>query len=62
MIKFDLGFYGSDSIEYDISEVIKIVDSQGNLLINRNRLFIIQFFRGCINLITNFYLLYLIFV
>ena len=62
MINFKVEFYGSDSIEYDISEVYKIVDSQGRTLISRNKLFIIQFFRGCINLFINSYLLYLIIV
>ena len=62
MINFDLEFSDSDSIKYDISEVNKIVEGQGRTLINKNTLFMIQFFRGCLNLFTKFYLLYLIIV
>ena len=60
MINFNLDFFDSDSIKYDISEVDKVMNSQGEV-ISKNLLFLIQFFRGCFNLITNFYLLYLIF-
>jgi len=62
MINFDLQFFGSNGIEYDISKIYKVVNSQGETLINRNKLFIIQFFRGCLNLFMNLYLLYLIIV
>jgi len=60
MINFNLDFFDSDSVGYDISEVDKVINSQGEV-ISKNLLFLIQFIRGCFNLITNFYLLYLIF-
>ncbi len=61
MINFNLDFFDSDSVEYDISEVDKVINSQNEIVISKNLLFLIQFARGFSNLITNFYLLYLIF-
>ena len=62
MIEFDIKFSDFDSTKYDISEVNKVADSHGKILINKNTLFIIKFFQGSLNLFTNLFLLYLIIV
>ncbi len=62
MIKFDLKFSDFDSTKYDISEINKVEDSQGKTVINKNTLFMLNFFQRCINLFTSLTLLYLIIV
>ena len=62
MIKFDLQFSDFDSTKYDISEVNKVADSQGKILINKNTLFVVKIFKQCLNLFFSLTLLYLIIV
>ena len=62
MIEFDLKFSDFDSIKYDISEVNKVVTTQGKIVINENTIFMMQFILHCFNLFSSIALLYLIIV
>ena len=60
IIKFDLKFSDSDSIQYEISEVIKMIDNHDNTSISRNTFFMIDIFQKCFNVSFGLILLYLI--
>ena len=60
MIKFDLGFSDFDNLEFDVSDVEKVIDSKGNLIISKKKLTILNFFKKCFNLSTQLILCLLI--
>ena len=60
IIKFDLEFSNSDSIQYKISEINKMIDNHGNTFISRNTFFMIDIFQKCFNVSFSLILLYLI--
>ena len=62
IVEFGLTYSDKDSIEYDISDINKIVNSKGKTSVRRNSLFMINFFHNCLNISINLILFYLIIV
>ena len=62
MIKFDLKFSDFDSTDYDISEVSKMLNSQGKTSISKNTMLMIKFIYGFCNLSISLILFYFIIV
>tara|TARA_A100001015_G_scaffold191732_1_gene213610 strand:+ start:1998 stop:2309 length:312 start_codon:yes stop_codon:yes gene_type:complete len=60
MLKLDLKFSDFDSTKYDLTQVIKLVDSDGNISMNRKSISMINIFQKCFNTSTRFIVLYLI--
>ena len=59
MLKLDLEFSDFDSTEYDLSQINKLLDSEGNILINRKRISTINIFLKCFNTSTSLIVWYL---
>ena len=60
MLKLDFEFSDSDSIEYDISQVNKLVDSRGKISMSRKKLSMMNIFQKCFNTSTCLIVWYLI--
>ena len=60
MLKLDLEFSDYDSTEYDLTQISKLLDSEGNILMNRKRISMINFFLKCFNTSTSLIVWYLI--
>ena len=60
MLKLDLEFSDFDSTRYDISKVNKLVDSNGNVSMNRKKMSMINNFQKCFNISTRVVVWYLI--
>ena len=60
MLKLDLEFSDFDSTKYDLTQVNKLVDSSGNIIISRKKLSTINNFQKCFNISTRLIVWYLI--
>ena len=60
MLKLDLEFSDFDTTKYDLTQINKIVDSEGNISMNRKRISMINIFLKCFNTSTSLIVWYLI--
>ena len=60
MLKLDLEFSDFDSTKYDLTQVNNLVDSDGNISMNRKTIFMINIFQKCFNTSTRIIVWYLI--
>ena len=60
MLKLDLEFSDFDSTKYDLTQVNKLVDSDGNISMNRRSISMINTFQKCFNTSTRIIVWYLI--
>ena len=60
MLKLDLEFSDFDSTKYDLTQINKLVDSEGNISMNRKRISSINIFLKCFNTSTSLIMWYLI--
>lgn len=60
MLKLDLEFSDFDSTKYDLTQINKLVDSEGNISMNRKRISSINIFLKCFNTSTSLIVWYLI--
>ena len=62
MIEFDLKFSDFDSAKYDISEINKVADSKGKIILSKNIISIMKFIRWSCQTIISVCLIYYIIV
>ncbi len=60
MLKLDLEFLDFDSTKYDLNQVNKLVDSEGNISLNRQSISMINILQKCFNTSTRLMVWYLI--
>ena len=62
MIEFDLKFSDFDSAKYDISEINKVADSKGKIILSKNIISIMKFIRWSCQTLISVCLIYYIIV
>ena len=62
MIEFDLKFSDFDSVKYDISEINKVADSKGKIILSKNIISIMKFIRWSCQTLISVCLIYYIIV
>ena len=60
MLKLDLEFLDFDSTKYDLNQVNKLVDNEGNISLNRQSISMINILQKCFNTSTRLMVWYLI--
>ena len=60
MLKLDLEFSDFDSTKHDLTQINKLVDSEGNISMNRKRISMINIFLKCFNTSPSLMVWYLI--
>ncbi len=60
MLKLDLEFLDFDSTKYDLNQVNKLVDSEGNISLNRQSISMINILQKCFNTSTRLMVWFLI--